>query len=77
MAQIADPFKGMDPMSSATPSPLDAGMGDEALEAHMEAFLRATKAGNAKDMATAFRAASEACYSAGEPEGTEPPEAPL
>ena len=42
-------------------------MGDEALEAHMGALLNAMKSGDRRAMATAFRAAADACYSETEP----------
>jgi len=54
-----------DPMSPGVATPMDGGQGDEALEAHMQAFVRASKSGNARDMAKAFRAAVEECSPGG------------
>ncbi len=62
---MADPRRPTpDPLALGVPTPMEGGMGDEALEAHMQAFLKAQKAGDARGMATAFRAAAEECYSA-------------
>lgn len=58
----SDPFERL--------SPTEGGVGDDALVSHMRAFLKATKAGDAQGMATAFKAAHEECASYGdEPEG--------
>lgn len=67
---IADPFKH-DPLSSGAPNPMEGGMGNDALHAHMTAFLKAVKAGDVSGMSTAFQAAMDACYAEHEPEGDE------
>lgn len=55
-----------DPMSPGMPNPMEGGMGDEALEAHAAAMLRAIKGGDAKALSVALKAAVEACYDSGE-----------
>lgn len=65
-----------DPLAVGATDPMEGGMGDEALEAHMQAFLKAQKAGDPRGMATAFRAASEACYDEREPPMDQPAQPP-
>ncbi len=64
------PRFGSDPMALGNADPMEGGIGDEALEAHMQAFIKAQKAGDARGMATAFRAAYDACYDSREPAST-------
>ena len=57
-------------MGMGSPDPTDSGMGDESLEAHSAAIMKALKAGDRRGFATALKAFVKECYDS-EDEGPE------